>query len=90
MFPTHVGMNRHYRQSRISRNDVPHTRGDEPTRFNLNVDYYIMFPTHVGMNRSPRPHSGVDEFMFPTHVGMNRPMPHDRLPPRECSPHTWG
>ena len=32
MFPTHVGMNRNRIKPVVIRVDVPHTRGDEPSR----------------------------------------------------------
>ena len=51
VFPTHVGMNRKKGHAHDETHRIPHTRGDEPSRFAGLYFFYSVFPTHVGMNR---------------------------------------
>jgi len=72
MFPTHVGMNRRANCPPSNTLHVPHTRGDEPRKAQLQMAAELNVPhTRGDEPLGPRlPRWPLD--MFPTHVGMNR------------------
>ena len=51
VFPTHVGVNRYYKEHNVAVRSIPLTRGGEPAWLMLLYIGGLVFPTHVGVNR---------------------------------------